>query len=291
MSSMRDFDVIAKMEAFCLAGHRMAYQIITQQTYGDGKVTITDRYNRPCYGEMRSYKKKSRNRPDDPFPGDLENNFPAGTPIGASFCIDHKMSSNSDKHNAFVRWLFSKESPYASAMGEGDDIIYFYKGAFIWGVGILHADFPPTVMVALWMYIRYCQINNWLPIHKCDLWFDLVQKGANPLAAFAAANTVCFNGQHANVPIYGQTGYYMTDYLDLARLFERKPHDLDRGEFWSHRTDYNRPEIQDLFLGKTGDSLQSKVAKAFPELQKSFDSTDLPTVMLPVCEFLIKQAA
>lgn len=208
----------------------------------EGAIELHPRAYRPCYGEMRKYKSKSLNRPKDPFPGDLENNFPDGTPVGVVLSLHQ--APNIDP---LRKHLFSDGNPFLGKNEEFVNNITYLEaenGNLI-GVFITTGDIPPTPLVASMMLQRSFYLSN------MDLYEALVNAGVKEHLAMHTAMSHTFN--------YNKVMPYMSSALfsfyNPERYFNKEPRDLDEGMLWSQRCDYNRPEIGYL-LCNTSDQNQ-----------------------------------
>lgn len=222
------------------ASYYNTYAIVVRTD--EGVEEIHERVNRPCYGEMRNYREKSKNRPDDRFPSDLKNNFPDGTPIGMALYIGNKPVG----HYPLIEALFSPQSPW---LGNNEEFLTNHEFVYkeeegkkkLVGVIVKSGDIPPTPLVACMMmsrsFVRQPDVYKVLKEHKVPDYYAL------PLSICSGiynkiTNTLSFNSYN------GVTHQYM----NLFRVRDKNPIDLDGGLLWSDRCDYNRPEIMMAFV-------------------------------------------
>lgn len=213
-----------------IGGH--TYLIIVRNE--SDEIEYHPRIQRPCYGEMRNYKEKSKNRPQDKFPGDLKNNFPEGTPIGVAISF-HKSPG---LRNDFLKHLFSEYNPWLGRNKEfTDNLVIFEENNQVYGVLIGTGDIPPTGIVASCMFQRTFYSSNF-KLYEHLLSVGVEQKLALSFSMPAMLSTggVAMNG-----------GSVITPYSSMEKFVDRNPVDLDDGMLWSERCDYNRPEIMFAF--------------------------------------------
>lgn len=210
----------------------------------DDKITVYERQNQPCYGEMRTYGKGSvpPEREKDYKPGDLHSPFPKGTPEGVGVPIRTSFSADTAIHNEFMEWLFSKESPWAT----GIDQIEFTKNKSGKNIGIVQTDtnFDPTVFVNLLKSVRgyYNRGSKWSEAKK--------KFGLNNFQAFLLSFSNIANYDKLNVPTFLLTPGCFYGVLDLERFRNKNPYDKSGGLTFKQRSAYNRPEIEYIFSEK-----------------------------------------
>lgn len=201
----------------------------------DGEEEIHERVSRPCFGEMRNYLEKSKNRPDDRFPGDLKNNFPDGTPIGVALCAHNQ--------NEMKDYLFTELNPFLGRNKEfleNLEVITNKDGKSI-GAIISSGDIPPTPLVATFMISRSFHYQHHTLKRLREL--GVKDKFAVPLAMVSGYATP----DAKSVAMDYSTPTFHT-YSNLERVIDRNPIDLDNGMLWSDRCDYNRPYIAFQFV-------------------------------------------
>lgn len=225
-------DVLKEVSEFANRnlGSRNTFSIVVRN---EGKVSVHHRLRRPCFGEMRSYREKSLNRPDDRFPSDLLNNFPDGTPIGVFVLASHNTPSD------ITLKFWSEVNPY---LGNNEEFLkhrVFIKGSDerVLGVLIKTGDILPTHLVAAMMSSRNltsqtkerAELYITHGMEEGDAWkLALITYEYNQKYSFTSTNTVSLA-------------------LDVQKYFGSSPDDLDGGLLWSSRADYNRPDIIKLF--------------------------------------------
>ena len=210
----------------------------------DDKITVYERQNQPCYGEMRTYGKDSvpPERKKDYKPNDLHSPFPKGTPEGVGVPIRTLFSGDTAVHNEFMEWLFSKESPWAT----GIDQIEFTKNKDGKNIGIVQTDtnFDPTVFVNLLKSVRgyYNRGSKWSEAKK--------KFGLNNFQAFllSFSNTANYDKLDVQTSLLIPGCFYGA--LDLERFRNKNPYDRSGGLTFKQRSAYNRPEIEYIFSEK-----------------------------------------
>lgn len=228
-------ETIEKLKSF-LTKYRTGYNTfaIVVRTE-DGVEEIHERLSRPCYGEMRSYLTKSKNRPEDRFPGDLKNNFPDGTPIGVALVrAKDKNEVREDYFSEHNPWLGRNEEFLTNIIKEEEGII------------ITSGDIPPTPLVATFMSSRSIMGQHitkqllkdaGVPEDKATT-LSLVSSTPSVYKESPSKNSLNFMGYSPT--IHGHTDFNM--------VLEKDPKDLDDGLLWSDRCDYNRPDISLHFV-------------------------------------------
>ena len=198
--------------------------------------SIWPRWNQPCQGgEMRKYIEVHGDectRPESQKPKDLHNPFPEGNPV----MVGNRFYTHVNKEHEYIfEHLYSKESPYRKGMAS----TRFVRDK--WGriAGVLIDDMKhvdPTVLVNGLQFTGYV-INNAGSIH------ELVQNGATISEALMLLQ---LNSRGFTMP--GNTcDYYFASKMDVRRFLDGDPNDLSGGSFYD-RTDYNRKDVQDLFM-------------------------------------------
>jgi len=155
------------------------------------------------------------------------------------------------------RFLMSDKSPWRK--GLRPDSIEFTEGSDgrIKGMVMTETDVDPTVMVNLFQKMRSM---------SADRWVEYLDQGLSEIEALLA--TLCINKTidwRDKSKVYVNVGitdtYTFTANLDVGAFVNGTPRDLSSGRTWRDGDDYNRPEIQDLFMvvGDGGPSFNSRL--------------------------------
>lgn len=211
----------------------------------EGKLKVTEKSSKPCYGELRPYGKyvnpKQKNtRGKDVKPNDLPHGFPEGEILALSVAM-HQPVAKKTLESELWDVFWSKElSPWREALGSHQIVLSDdadKNPAHLW----TDANFAPTTAISSLMVAR--NINE----YSVDR-FDILKKLApNSNPSFLIAATLC-SSFYGTWSFGNQTDYELsfTD-ASLSRFVNGKPFDLDEGLTLRERAAYNRPNIQYLF--------------------------------------------
>lgn len=192
----------------------------------DGRIDIHHRHLQPCYGELRKYKKTHGDEATrgESKPADLHFPFPSGLPIALAVRTKELGPQTHD----FAKFIFSKESPWASAFKE----VYFFDDGYI--LNDLQVD--PTILV---------NAINMVRSGTAPTFFLAKENGLTDHEAISLAMSLSVT-DHWVVSGASQ-GYYVPSMgrLDFGRLYLKQPrNDLSNGRLFSDREDYNREMLE-----------------------------------------------
>lgn len=227
----KEAHIVEELYEFCKKSSptvRNSYAIVVRNK--EGELEIHTRHQRPCYGEMRNYKEKSKNRPEDRFPSDLINNFPDGTPVAVALVFS-KTNEEVEKIRGFC---FSESNPWLGKNKEFyENLVWFYQDDRQVGVLINSGDLPPTYLVASFMLQRhFSKLNHDMYLYFKDNGVD--EKTSRIISMITNVYNTTINMHGSSVLSSGS---------NLFKILNQTPKDLDNGMLWSERCDYNRPEI------------------------------------------------
>lgn len=209
----------------------------------DGSIKGRSWNNRPCYGEMRRYGPEST-QPEVEKPSDLPTPIPECTRLAWSTNI-YTMSEDTEEHNELIEYLFDPErSPWRR--GLTNPILYKDKQGAYRAVGMTDTRFDPTVLVNLLIVIRNRSSSGGSS-------FFLPRSGMAEGLSWEKAFLkflFCFKNSYA-AHRWADTSYYLQGPFDPRRILEGDAHDFNNGQTWYDGVDYNRPMIQDIFIGGT----------------------------------------
>lgn len=268
--------IVEELTSFCenSGGLRNTYAIVVRNS--EGNLEIHPRRSRPCYGEMRNYKEKSKNRPGDRFPGDLLNNFPDGTPCAVAFPFS---KSNPKNQSDMIEKLFSDYNPWLGKNSEFVNNIIFLKNKKNRNVGVIvnTGDISPTYLVATFMKTRSIGSN------QCKVYDDLKELGVEDKSAYLLSLiSYNYNG------IMLLQGPIISQQTNVFKYLNQEPIDLDDGLLWSDRCDYNRPYIMYAFCDGFIKDNPTKVVKPMHILKyDSYENLLRKFNLLPETEQLL----
>ncbi len=236
------------------------------------------RNSRPCYGELRRYVRgpdsgvwhggiplegidvkgkatKSREdgknctRPKDPWPGDLPMQVPVGVREALAVPMAFAVVAQKDPHtaikiqasNLIAEYLFGDKSPWRKGWNNHEFITR--ADGLIVGAVMIDTRVDPTVLANL--------LQNSRSLYKA---IGFILRGMS----VAQAVYSCLS----------DSSYTFTTRLNLKAYITGEPRELSKGT-WQDQDDYNRPEIQDLFLEKgdeffSGTDYSLKLVEATP---------------------------
>lgn len=234
----------AVLSEFVSANSGHSYGLLS---LNNDELLVTTKTDKPCYGELRPYKKfvnplQKDTRGMDTKPSDLPHGFPDGEILALAVAkYDNWFTypdANYKKIDAFLR---SSESPYRKVWAlpgfeyvTQDDVM---KG-YIWK----ETDFHPTPVIQALMALRHIQnsanVFSKLPDsipEQSRIWLSLV-------------GMVMEWGPHTNKYQFMNIDPYTFNWQasNLSRFFSGQPYDLD-GLTFRHRAAYNRPNIHFTF--------------------------------------------
>lgn len=238
----------------------------------DGVLTMHERWNQPCYGEMRPYGVTHKDMiPEDQKkvrkPGDLTTPFPdKGNPVLAFLALSRNFTGYGEKErNAwkdFLNVVLDQEtSPWRIVLKD----IEVVTGNHGVPVGIIFPDthIPPTVLINLWMYIRNrtdC-MEAWALLR--DTYPDkdknvlLLMFTGLMLTTYDPMTGKAYDDKRLLFNWYGD--YYLAQNLAVQNFLNGTPK-VDEPTFYE-RGAYNRPELH-LVFGKGDFSINAQFKKA-----------------------------
>lgn len=234
-------------------------------TDNKGVLTVTEKDQKPCYGELRPYlskvnPKQADTRGKDSHPGDLPHGFPDGEILAVSAAFKGPISKDTFNHE-LTQFLLDKDtSPWVRNFPEykvvvNDEPWSMAPGTFsekthahLW----TDTSFGPTIAVSMLMTLR--NINT-VQIAAYDFFkktFPKASKAALATMAFCASDGTWYTTKEwGKGPItFNWSSWYYNLALhevSLANVWAGKPFDLDGGVTWRERGAYNRPWIHNLF--------------------------------------------
>lgn len=215
----------------------------------DGSLSIYERLDQPCYGELRSYG------PDDLRPDDLTSPFPeTGAPTYLGIPFVNPTAKDRDTHNRIVKTLFGTDTTYRRGLSSDGFILVEDEEGWISGLIQLSGNFDPTVLVAGLIYLRNIIRSETFPIFREH--FPYVP---DQLLVLLAAHTGYYPSHGFIRPKLKK--YYVTEYMDLKRFVSGDTLDITGGT-WGDRYDYNRTDLHTIF-GDTGTSLNDMFTTHF----------------------------
>lgn len=248
VQSVSSFDEgINQLIKFASAHTGHNYALLSKTS--EGELKVTEKSDKPCYGELRPYgknvnPKQEKTRGTDEKPTDLPHGFPEGEILAVSVST-HQAPSKKILDSELWHTFWHKElSPWKTALGShqivlGDDSKSVHpRPVHLW----TDANFAPTTAISALMVARHIGEN------AVDR-FDLLKKLApDSIPAFLIAATLCSSYYNKFWSFGNQTEYELsfTD-VSLSRFINGKPFDLDEGLTLRERAAYNRPNIQYLF--------------------------------------------
>lgn len=216
----------------------------------EGYLTVYPRENQPCQGgEMRKYGKthgEKCTRPDDRRPGDLTNPFPDG--VVEAVAVRLRVHHDPEMMDFFL----SSDSPYKKGFGSSKDVEVLTKDGLVSGLIFKNTDVDPTVLVNFLQFLHYRHDHH-------PAWKKMIELGATP--AETAVHLTLAGGIPGQVskydpsqtdPLHMTYSYYFPMKASIRRIIDGNPFDLSGGTYRAG-FDYNRPEIQDLFMAREGE--------------------------------------
>lgn len=237
----------------------------------DGEVTLHERINQPCYGELRKYKSIHDDATQPEYrPGDLRHPFPSGTPealaIGLPDWHYGEYDANSGKvipknfvseNQKFFDFILSDRSPFVRGFG-GEKNIEWSEGQK--GFVLLSLDIDPTVLVNLLKFFQ-----SYPKIGEGTTFCTYLDDGLSEIEAFVASYCCNFGvGIYANkkytIGLAPVNTYVFPQKADLQRILDQNPVDLTGGTL-RNRFDYSRKSLHEVFYSKTGVNFFEEISK------------------------------
>lgn len=250
-------ETIDALVAFIRKPSGYGYQYILAMEQ-DGQEVIVERVNEPCYGGLRKYKSTHGadcTQPTTNKPGDLNQPFPEGIPLGVGFPL-----TAAKEVLPLVNYLWSDKSPFRKGFSSEKDLIRVENAkGNLQGFVLTETDVDPTVMVNL------AKITRVYVGGRAAKFNTLIKEGATELEAWIA----CALGGNT-MSVTGNTDTYMFPALaSIRRIKEADPRDVTGGTF-KKRFDYNRKDIQDIFAARKPDNSPDEAEKPviFPKVLK-----------------------
>lgn len=232
-------------EAMGYAGKMQGLNFCLVMRNPDGNLTLYPRENQPCQGgEMRKYESSHPGdctRPQDCRPTDLHHPFPDGTPEAVAV----KFNTLNPFPEELFRQIVGTASPYRNAgcWGKVWPISHKRFDNWIQGAVFTNTEVDPTLFVNMLQFINTVSYNTWDFLME-----SAVFEYGEVVPIMMLTNPAWMVG---TVPT--PYSYYFPVNSAIHRIMEGNPHDLTGGTF-RNRFDYNRPEIQDLFKAKDGET-------------------------------------
>jgi hypothetical protein len=206
------------------------------------------RETQPCQGgEMRKYAKISYppadqgkvlhedcTRPDDPRPSDLKHPFPDGIPELVAVHFQKEMPERMFE-DLYVY------GPYSKLNGKIVEVIDEWSG-LVCGC-LIDTEIDSTLLVNFLQFVRSCNVNAW------KAWCELGAQ-TDEIASLMYLTNPGFDVRMSAPAPYN---YYFSTNTCVKRVLEGSFNDLTGGTF-RDRFDYNRPEIQDLYKFRDGET-------------------------------------
>ena len=220
------------------------------------------RWNQPCQGgEMRKYAEihgDECTQPKSQKPCDLHHPFPEGNPVavGVRFLpINQGLKPEGENILSFL--YQNPESPYRTGHGKSS----FVRNSTDQIVGVIIEDtkrVDPTAMVNLIQFTRSLVLN------VIDGINSLINLGATPAQALAL--TMIGNQPWGNYsPTYV---YYYAEKFSVKRFLDGTPNDLSNGISFFDRGDYNRIDVQNLWMEEDKDKALIWQRDGYPLFKK-----------------------
>ena len=203
------------------------YVLVMEQ---DGEEKFFPRFNQPCYGEMRIYRKGGWK------PGDLHHPFPDGKPLGVA------VRTTAYGNTATPSWdhTFSKDSLWGPLFenrflsSKSSDENQRFSG-FI----MTDMDFNSDYWFSLLLSLRQCLTNE-------RRWLSLVDKGVDPHTAWI---TMMLTMSYANKwTLTSSYSYSLQTPYSIKNLLNRTPKDFHDGKFFSDRATFR--DTPDIFTSR-----------------------------------------
>lgn len=264
--TLTDSNIIQQLTDFNTKYYNGRYNfcIVTETEEG---IKTHQRLNQPCWGELRTHYK------DIYKPGDLHAPFPEGTPLGISAPFYSSISQESISQEWF-KFITGPDSPWKSLFhGETACCVpsYHPKSGNITGCLLLNTHVDPTFFVHMLLWSRD-------PMIKEKDYSVFLSWNIKPLTSLILSLLLYrLNNNLCKMPVnYGNSEYYITKKLNLARMFNSQPHILtqDNLDFYN-RGPYNRRDIQNVFKGT--------FSLNFPA-DKSFTKEEILSTIVPLIE-------
>lgn len=268
MRTLNDQGIIDSLHAYNRlpksSGLRLCFNIVIED---EGRLSVIEYKNRPCYGELRKYERTHPGdctQPEVRWPADLTQGFPRkGTPVGLGLRFNHFNSDVSHNKiegdnrvtlNKMAEFIFSKHSPWKKGFEKGKYVeITYDSDGNVCGVVLRSSHFDPTVLINLIFCLRSSWHNN-----KIEMYNSVRSLGLGEKASwlYIASQVSQF------IPFYN----FNSSNISLKRFFDQNPQDLTGGS-WHDRWDYNRPKVMNIFSageGEEGINLLSEMKKRNP---------------------------
>jgi hypothetical protein len=211
-----------------------------------GGITAKDhsiwlRWNQPCQGgEMRKYAEVHGDectQPKSQKPRDLHHPFPEGNPVavGVRFRMDTVIKPDNENILSFL--YQNSESPYRAGHGKSS----FVRNSKDQIIGVIIEDtkrVDPTAMVNLIQFTRSLVLNGIDGINS------LINLGATPAQALALTMLGNQPWHHYSPTVT----YYFAEKFSIKRFLDGIPNDLSNGISFFDRGDYNRIDVQNLWM-------------------------------------------
>jgi hypothetical protein len=216
----------------------------------EGSFNVHERYNQPCYGEMRPYATGSDgNGPFEPDllpedarkvykPTDLFAPFPQGKPLMLSVPLpgNYNTRNNNSWTELAETVLFNSEvSPWKNILKDVE--IVYTENKIVTGLVFHNMEIEPTLAVNLFRKVKSSGYVD-KSIYRIDKTLTLYEAYILSSLFTVYEGTIRFGGTHA-----------LGSDVDLSNVVNGTPNDYTKGTF-AQRYAYNRPKQEYLFKGK-----------------------------------------
>lgn len=230
------------------------------------ELTLYERSNQPCYGELRKYKKTHGDECHKPEskPSDLHHPFPDGIPeaVGVPYRYYDYSSRSYDLPEEpcpFLKYILSDESPWKRGFIDSKNVEFTKKDGKFTGMIFLDTAFDPTVFVNLLNVIRSIYPK---------MYDEAIEVGLPPRKALALCMSMTSGGTEQS------KGYYFPRWIDLVRFEDQDPRDLSGGTL-RDRYDYDRKFLHTIF-----ETTKEVGFDFWPEFHKKFRGGKQPWMTL-----------
>jgi len=209
--------------------------VYTHET--DKGFSVSPRFNRPCYGELRPYKHHDPNATDDvDMPTDLFMPFPEGKPTSLTYVV-----TGSEKD--FIEFVLTSDaSPWRAATK--DISLHRSNDDRITHVTFHTPEVHSDMLVNMFMHIRNARLNHGPALFKEYGWL-------NALILSTYYGRDWMSGGAIKYSKSGRFNTYLQGGVDLEgmRTGVFKNLDLDPSFYWTSRFSYRRPVIEKALSG------------------------------------------